>query len=542
MKRFLITALVLLSGLASADTIRGEASVVYILAVDTSTDPWSKKTGDAANLTAHIDKDGGGSTPLTDVTATEVDATDQPGLYWFDLSASETAADVMAISCISVTADIVCQDAEIRTKDLTDEVVTDSDSRTASKADVSALATSSALATAQGDLDIITDTDGVILGAAGVDLVWDEELTGGTHNVPTSSGRRLRSIQDFGIYDMASVWVDEEAGTSTGTLDGEDATVTNRADDFDNAQTIATSVGLDAIHVQNGNSITLTATINNFNVWSGAIAGSDGWTIALGGQDIGRTTFAGATVTGVGTGVGVCFLNCRIDTATLPPTRTLLSSFIGTITVGSAGNFQWINCQSGVAGTSAPIVDLGAGIGATTMEFRRWSGGLTLNNVQAGDVVSVDVVSGGTITINGSGGDVVVRGIVDAVVDGSGGAVTVTNSATLNQGELATALTDYDGPTNTEMLAAHTTTDALINALNDPNVATIVAGILAGFVDGTLSLDTAMLNIHAALINTSPAPSDSGTIITETFRNFANTADVGTRATTKATAARTSGF
>jgi hypothetical protein len=50
------------------------------------------------------------------------------------------------------------------------------------------------IATAQADLDIITDTDGVIVGAAGVDLLWDEVLTGITHNEPNSAGRRLRQI------------------------------------------------------------------------------------------------------------------------------------------------------------------------------------------------------------------------------------------------------------------------------------------------------------------------------------------------------------
>ena len=48
--------------------------------------------------------------------------------------------------------------------------------------------------TAQADLDAITDSDGVILGAAGVDLIWDEVLTGATHNVTNSAGKRLRQI------------------------------------------------------------------------------------------------------------------------------------------------------------------------------------------------------------------------------------------------------------------------------------------------------------------------------------------------------------
>jgi len=269
------------------------------------------------------------------------------------------------------------------------------------------------------------------------DAVWDEPLTGGTHNVPTSSGRRLRSIQDFGIYDMASVWVDEVAGTSTGTVDGEDATVTNRADDFDNAQTIAASVNLDMIHVQNGNTITLSAALQGYNVWGG------NWTLVLNGQDISNTTILNALVSGIAVGTNPRFTDCTLGSATLPPSKVMLCSITGTITVGSAGNFQFIQCQSGVAGAGTPTVDLGGAVGATTMEFRRWSGGLSLTNVQAGDVVSVDAVSGGTITVNGTGGTVHIRGMCN-VTDASGGAVSITKTNVVNQTEFDVAQNDAD--------------------------------------------------------------------------------------------------
>lgn len=72
---------------------------------------------------------------------------------------------------------------------LVDTTTTNADMRGTNSA-----ATAIALAAAQTDLDIITDTDGVVLGAAGVDLIWDEVLTGATHNVAASAGRRLRGI------------------------------------------------------------------------------------------------------------------------------------------------------------------------------------------------------------------------------------------------------------------------------------------------------------------------------------------------------------
>lgn len=71
----------------------------------------------------------------------------------------------------------------------------------ATTANVDDLALSSALTTAQNDLDIITDADGVILGDAGVDKIADEPLTAATHNVPTSLGRRIRTLGSTALFD-----------------------------------------------------------------------------------------------------------------------------------------------------------------------------------------------------------------------------------------------------------------------------------------------------------------------------------------------------
>jgi len=65
------------------------------------------KTGDAANITAEISKDGAASAATNDVNPTELDATDHPGIYIFDLTQAETNADLVVITPVSATADIV---------------------------------------------------------------------------------------------------------------------------------------------------------------------------------------------------------------------------------------------------------------------------------------------------------------------------------------------------------------------------------------------------------------------------------------------------
>lgn len=299
------------------------------------------------------------------------------------------------------------------------------------------------------------------------DGVWDEVLSGGTHNVANSAGRRLRSLQDNGLYALASVWVDEVAGTSSGTTAYEDATVTNRANDFDNAQTVADAVDITNIQVTNGNAITLSAGLEGYNIFA------NGSTLALGSQNIGGSFFHEFTqVTGTGTTTGgiPVFRDCAIGNATLPPTIFDNSVFYGTVTVGSAGDFLFNSCASYVAGAGAPVLDMGGAVGATTVSFRRWSGGLTLNNVATGDVVSIDAISGGTVTVNGTGGTVHVRGMVK-VVDGSSGSVTIVQSQVINDdninAEVDTALTDYDPPTRTELTTDTNSVLAVVGGVAD---------------------------------------------------------------------------
>jgi hypothetical protein len=66
----------------------------------------SPKTGDAANITAQISLNGGATAATNDVNPTELDATDAPGIYIFDLTQAETNADLIVVAPVSSTADI----------------------------------------------------------------------------------------------------------------------------------------------------------------------------------------------------------------------------------------------------------------------------------------------------------------------------------------------------------------------------------------------------------------------------------------------------
>ena len=63
------------------------------------------QTGDAGNITGYVSLDGTAN-PIDDTNPVEVDATNMPGLYYFDLTAAETNCDSFALYAKSGTTDI----------------------------------------------------------------------------------------------------------------------------------------------------------------------------------------------------------------------------------------------------------------------------------------------------------------------------------------------------------------------------------------------------------------------------------------------------
>ncbi len=82
----------------------------------------SLKTGDAANITAAISKDGGASAATNDANPTELDNANHPGVYIFDLLQVETNADLLVLTVVSATGNISLGDPIlILTKDMPEE-------------------------------------------------------------------------------------------------------------------------------------------------------------------------------------------------------------------------------------------------------------------------------------------------------------------------------------------------------------------------------------------------------------------------------------
>lgn len=83
--------------------LKNVAQKVHVYAYDATTG--AGKTGDAANITGYVSLDGTANA-IDDTNPAEVDATNTPGLYVFDLTAAETNANAWALIAKSSTANI----------------------------------------------------------------------------------------------------------------------------------------------------------------------------------------------------------------------------------------------------------------------------------------------------------------------------------------------------------------------------------------------------------------------------------------------------
>ena len=405
-----------------------------VLAVNTATG--LPVAGDAANITAKISIDSAAFASVSDTNPTELDATNAPGVYVFDLSQAETNGDVLTIVPSSTTANVQLDMLNIYTTSIT-------------------------------GTDVIADA------------VWDEVLTGATHNIPTSAGRRLRQVVDVGVYEGGQVWIDTVNGVA-GTADYENGTVDNPSDNIADATTIANSVGITRFKIAPNSSFTLASTYTGFN-----FSGDGRWTLGLGGQQLNNSTIIHATVSGICTSTSnAYFENCEIGTVTLPSCTVKSSSITSTITLADAGDYVFDQCYSAVAGTGSPVVNFGLLTGNTNLNMRHYSGGIEVQNMgQAGtDNMSLEGEGQLIINANCTGGTIAVRGNFK-ITDNSGGSVTVVrdddSSNIISVKTITDALPDSGALTSIATAAALTTVDTVVDAILVDTGTTIPAQITA---------------------------------------------------------------
>ena len=253
---------------------------------------------------------------------------------------------------------------------------------------------------------VVPDAAGFLPTALEVaDAVWDEILTGATHNIATSAGRRLRGIQEFQGYENGSIWIDTVNGTA-GTIDYENGTVEQPVLTLADALTLNASLGFNRFTIFNGSTITLVSTFNNY-LFTGV-----GWTLALGGQNTGGSHFIGPTVSGIATGTETTFVDAHMGNCTIDIMHLENCSLNGTLIVGAAGDQHISSCHSDIAGTGTPVFDAGAAIANSSINFRDYSGGMEFQNLGQAGTDAVSIEGNGQVVLNANciGGSINIRG------------------------------------------------------------------------------------------------------------------------------------
>lgn len=142
----------------------------------------SPETGDAGNITAQISKEVGATAPTNDAAPTELDATDAPGVYYFNLLQAETNADLIIVSPVSSTAGVTLEPVIIYTTPagFPDDVMVGTDGANTTVPD--AATTAAGLhATTDGLINGISDpTAAAIADAVLKELIADHSGTSGS--------------------------------------------------------------------------------------------------------------------------------------------------------------------------------------------------------------------------------------------------------------------------------------------------------------------------------------------------------------------------
>jgi hypothetical protein len=265
-------------------------------------------------------------------------------------------------------------------------------------------------------------------------------------------------------YQAGAIWIDTTNGVA-GTVDYVNGTSTNPTDSIADANTLATSVGIVRFNVAPASSITLAASQDN-QIFTGSA-----WFLVLNGQSVNLSTFEGAVVTGTGTGIGTwnncVFGTCTLGGATVFRNCVLGDSFFGgTITLGSAAVYTFLNCTSNLPGPVGVTIDFGAAIGNSTVNLTGFEGSVTIANLGATGT-DVLVVTGDcevTLAASCTGGTVFLNGNIGFTNNGSG--QTIYQDARFELSRILSDSTAFDGADIAAILVdTGTTIPALIAAL-----------------------------------------------------------------------------
>ncbi len=207
-------------------------------------------------------------------------------------------------------------------------------------------------------------------------------------------------------YADGAYWI-KAAGTS-GTEFNTNGTATNPCPWAD-AVTMNSSTPLNRFRINNGETVTLTGTSDNYT-----LIGKN-WTLDLSDESIDNMAVTGAHVIGTGTATATNqphWDDCYFGAATIPPSmleRCGIGENSGTLTMTTAGQIVFHECYSMVPGSGTPVLDFDAVGGTTGINNRGWTGGSSYL-LNAYCTVSHEPLAGGGQSFTSAGASIELRG------------------------------------------------------------------------------------------------------------------------------------
>lgn len=232
-------------------------------------------------------------------------------------------------------------------------------------------------------------------------------------------------------YANGTIWIDTVNGTA-GTTPGVNGVADLPVDSLADALTLSGSTGLIRFEVAPQSSLTFATDMTGF-----LFNGND-YTIDMDGQNADSLFVQGATVEGILTSSGsVGMVQCRLsDGVTLPSGGYGDCVLPGNIEL-SGGFYIFNQCLSGVAGTGAPSFDLN-GVGAQSINFRHYSGGIEVKNFATGDTMSLEGDGQLILNANCTDGTIAIRGNFTITDNVSGGFLgTISDDARFDVDQIA---------------------------------------------------------------------------------------------------------
>ena len=278
-------------------------------------------------------------------------------------------------------------------------------------------------------------------------------------------------------YDQAAVWIDTSL-SNTGTVSFIDGVADNPVSTLAAARTIADAIGLTAIKLQDLSAVTLDQDYTGF-IFEGVAAVVTfastyqpprlisscvvtGSTSATGGMGLGNCLAASLTVAG----------QVVLDTGTVSGTFTHAGAS-GDMIFRKVGFLTGATLDVTTVTSNLIIIDLSSGAltieGLSGTQILFISGNMDVTLAASCVAGTVNIHGNSTITNNGSGMTINQDGLV--------------NMPKINT-ECDTALIDYDGPTNAEMVARTLPTASYFDASTD----TVDVGAISGNTEAAADL------------------------------------------------------